>query len=86
MIEHCTYAWREKKEQEAYRVYLTDTIRVISESVARFGGGPYIEARYADIIHPKPKDTRTGNEIAADVIKRAGIKLVKKGGGPAGRI
>lgn len=38
-------------------------------------------SRYADWIDTKPKDTRTGNEIAADVIRKAGLKLVKKGGG-----
>ena len=30
----------------------------------------------ADLIHPKKKDNRTGNEIAADVIRNAGIKVV----------
>lgn len=55
----------------AYRVYVTDTLKAISGA----------NARYADWIDQKPKDTRTGAEIAADVIKKAGLKLVKKGGG-----
>lgn len=29
-----------------------------------------MSARYADIVHPKPTDTRNGNEIAADIIKK----------------
>lgn len=62
-------------------MYVTDALRAISESTAKYAGGPYVQARYADVIKPKPKDTRTGNEIAADVIKKAGLKLVKKGGG-----
>ena len=32
--------------------------------------------RYADLIDDKPKDTRSGEEIAADVIKKAGLKVV----------
>lgn len=59
---------------------MTDALQAISESAAKYAGGPYIQTRYADVIKPKPKDTRTGNEIAADVIKKAGLKLVKKGG------
>lgn len=59
---------------------MAEAIRAISESTAKYAGGPYIQARYIDIIKPKPKDTRTGDEIAADVIKKAGLKLVKKGG------
>ena len=33
-------------------------------------------AEYTDLIYPKKKDDRTGNEIAADVIRNAGIKVV----------
>ena len=40
------------------------------------GGGSYITAKFADIINPKPVDDRTGEEIAADIIKRAGIEVI----------
>ena len=33
-------------------------------------------AEYTDLIHPKKKDNRNGNEIAADIIRNAGIKVV----------
>ena len=39
-------------------------------------GGSYISAKFADIINPKPVDNRTGEEIAADIIKRAGIEVI----------
>lgn len=29
-----------------------------------------MSARYADVVHPKPTDNRSGNEIAADIIKK----------------
>ena len=29
-----------------------------------------------DLLHPKTRDTRSGDEIAADVIKAAGLELV----------
>ena len=40
------------------------------------GGGSYITAKLSDIINPKPVDKRTGEEIAADIIKRAGIEVI----------
>lgn len=35
-----------------------------------------MNSRYADIISQKTKDDRTGAEIAADVIKRAGLEVI----------
>lgn len=33
-------------------------------------------AKFEDIISQKPADNRTGEEIAADIIKRAGIEVI----------
>lgn len=35
--------------------------------------------RWADSVIPKKKDDRSGSEIAADVIRKAGLKVVAKG-------
>ena len=43
------------------------------ENTAKFAGGNYINARYIDVIEPKKVDTRTGDEIVEDIIKRAGL-------------
>lgn len=34
--------------------------------------------RWTDVITPKKQDARTGAEIASDVIKKAGLKVVSK--------
>ena len=60
----------------AYRIYVSDCLRIISENTAKMGGGSYITAKLADIINPKPIDNRTGEEIAADIIKMAGIEVI----------
>ena len=60
----------------AYRIYVTDCLRIISENTAKMGGGSYITAMLSDIINPKPVDNRSGEEIAADLIKRAGIEVI----------
>ena len=38
-------------------------------------GGLTMKVKFADIINPKPVDNRAGEEIAADIIKRAGIEV-----------
>ena len=60
----------------AYRIYVSDCLRIISENTAKIGGGSYITAKFEDIINPKPVDNRTGEEIAADIIKLAGIEVI----------
>ncbi len=60
-------------KEGAYWVYVTDALRIISENTAKYTDGNYLKARYADMIHPKPQDNRTGDEIVEDIIKRAGL-------------
>lgn len=68
--------YQSQKRDLAYRIYVADCLRIISENTAKMGGGSYITAKLADIINPKPADNRTGEEIAADIIKRAGIEVI----------
>ena len=60
----------------AYRIYVTDCLRMVTENAAKMSQGSYTAARFYDIINPKPVEKRTGEEIAADIIKRAGIEVI----------
>lgn len=53
-----------------YKKYMTDSLYYI-------GQGKSLAKRYAEIIglEKKEADNRTGDEIAADVINRMGLKL-----------
>ena len=68
--------YQSQQRDLAYRIYVSDCLRIISENTAKMGGGSYITAKFADIINPKPVDGRTGEEIAADIIKRSGIEVI----------
>ena len=68
--------YQSQQRDLAYRIYVTDCLRIISENTAKMGGGSYITAKLADIINPKTTDNRTGEELAADIIKRAGIEVI----------
>ena len=68
--------FNQQQRDLAYRIYVTDCLRIISENTAKMGGGSYITAKFADIINPKPVDNQTGEELAADIIKRAGLEVI----------
>ena len=61
----------------AYRIYVTDCLRMISENTANISKGIYPQKRYADFLKTPIVDKRTGEEIAADVIKKAGLVVIK---------
>ena len=67
--------YQSQQRDLAYRIYVAECLRIISENTAKMGGGPYITAKFEDIINPKPVDNRAGEEIAADIINRAGIEV-----------
>lgn len=70
MISALPYAIKRVIEDEIYRVYMTDALKVIGENMAALSGGGYLSKRYYDIIRTdgENEDERTGEEIAADVI------------------
>lgn len=49
---------------------------MISQNTANAFKGTYMTSKYVDLINRKPVDSRTGDEIAADVIKKCGLKVV----------
>ena len=58
--------------EDAYRIYVTDTLRYIAANTANFGGGSYPEVRYYDLVRPEKEETRTEAEIIAQVKKAWG--------------
>jgi len=58
----------EDEEQFAYRLYVTETLRLQGE-------GQYIAKSWLDLISPKPTDTRNAVEIAEDFVQKHGLKF-----------
>ena len=63
-------------ELEMFGHYIANGLKMLTENTAKIVGGSYLAVSYTDIIHPKQKDERTGEEIVADVIRGAGLKIV----------
>jgi len=69
VLEHCVAEQERRFEEKAYRVYTSEVLKSIAETL-----GVKMYKSYTDIINRIPEDTRTGDEIALDIITRAGLK------------
>ncbi len=67
--------WKQENVQDAWRLFVAEGVRMVSESAARFAGGPYMTAKWGDIINPKPEETRTPQQVIDHVLAR--LKEVK---------
>lgn len=52
----------------AYRFYITNSLQNIPQN-------KYCTTSFSEIIKPKKVDQRSGDEIALDVIKKAGLSF-----------
>lgn len=52
-----------------YRNYIADSIFYQAKNQR-------LTARMADLLHLQPEDNRTGEEIAADILAKAGIEVI----------
>jgi hypothetical protein len=75
MLRYAAVLLAEREKAAAYRIYVTDCLKLITENTARTGGGSYMKARYAEVERPAVVDKRTGEEIMADTLSRLGIRL-----------
>jgi hypothetical protein len=60
----------------AYRFYMADALKTVSENTAKQVGGSCITVRFADVLNPKPEDNRTAEDIIAE-LEATGI-IVRK--------
>lgn len=76
MIDHCISAFSERQRNKSYQIYVTDTLSHIAHNTGHFvSNGVAPSKRWIDIIEPKKEDTKTGDEVALEVIKKLGLKV-----------
>ena len=81
LLQYALARFEADTEAELYRVYVTDSLKSISDALCAFTSGKCVNTpRYYDWVHgitPKT-DERTPEQIIADVIKNAGLEVVGK--------
>ena len=75
MIGALPFLLKKQATDEIYRVYITDALRLMCENTANCVSGRYPQERYYDLVRPRKVETRTEEEIIADVFERGwGVK------------
>lgn len=58
--------YAQQVETDAYRVYVTDALKVITSNIVNGFGGAEISERYYDMVHRKI-ETRSSDEIISGI-------------------
>ena len=62
--------FKQMMEDRAWRCYVADSLQMLPEN-------KHFVEKYSTRYAPKPADDRPGDEIAADVIQKLGLKIVE---------
>lgn len=73
IIRYAVEKWKKSENDNIYRIYVTDCLKLIAENTAKFSNGGIIQTRYYDILNPA-QDNAT-NETADEIINRMKSKL-----------
>lgn len=74
---------KEWTKEEAYRVYVTDALKAIASNTAPMAEeGTIMNFRFVDMVQTDRgnEEEKSGDEIAIEVIKNAGLKVVVSDG------
>lgn len=74
VFDHCVIAIRQKAEKKQERYYIADALYNINAILAHRYSGNYMSARLSEIMEVPKEPDKSGDEIAADIIRRAELK------------
>jgi hypothetical protein len=63
IISQCVAFIKKEQEEQIFRSYITDALKILTENTAKMYGGASLTMRYADIIDRKKPDNRTQEDI-----------------------
>lgn len=75
VIDHCIAVFQKKNEEKLFKAYVAESLRTIAAMTGRSAGMKVEMADYRELAGWTKTDDRTGDEIAADIIKRAGLRM-----------
>ena len=63
VIENYIAFFRKEMHERAYKIYVTDALQLLTKKF----GGEYLKNRFYDVIEPHIEETRTAEEVIADI-------------------
>lgn len=70
VIEHVIIEYNIESEEKFYKTYVTDLLKTLAEI-----NNITVSGRFIDLLNVSPEPEKTGDEIAKDIIERAGLKV-----------
>lgn len=70
VIEHVIAEYEIESEEKFYKTYITDLLKTLAEI-----NNITVSGRFIDLLNISPEPEKTGDEIAKDIIERAGLKV-----------
>lgn len=67
-MRYVSSKYQKMMKEETYRIYMSDSLFYL-------GQDKRLTVRYQDIADKQKKETRNGDEIALDIIKRLDLKV-----------
>lgn len=62
-MRYARYKEEDDSKYRAYRIYVTDALKVVAENTAKFVGGASPKRRYADLFMKPVQEERSADEI-----------------------
>lgn len=66
---------KQRAREETYRVYMTESLRLIAENTARAVNGGYLKTRYAELFEQKPESASNEDRSSDEIIDHMKKKL-----------
>ena len=70
VIDHCISRLSQEREARLYRIYVTDALMGIMNTLHIAYGGGIITERYIDLLDPQPEETRSAEEIKNTILSK----------------
>ena len=70
--------YSEEQRNLAYRIYVTDSLKMINDNMASYFGGTTIIERYIESIEPQMQIQveHTAQSIVESIAKKAGLEVI----------
>lgn len=72
-MDHVMASFSKAQELEAFRAYVCEGVRILTENTAHIAGGSMLSVKYDDLVHPKKhKEELKADKVIANIKKKLG--------------
>ena len=69
-MDNCISVFHKEQQDKVYRIYVTDSLKAITENTAHYAGGVSLRTRFIEILEPPKVDTRTEEEVVSSLMDK----------------